>query len=167
MPRIARRQRITPNLWFDDKADEAAAFYVSIFENSRVTAVVRYGAEGARASGRPAGSVMTVAFELDGQMFLALNGGPVFAFSPAISLIVNCDSQEEVDRYWDRLSAGGQVGQCGWLTDKYGVSWQVVPAALEKMLASKDAEKTERMMAALIRMKKLDIGELEQAFSGR
>jgi predicted 3-demethylubiquinone-9 3-methyltransferase (glyoxalase superfamily) len=160
-------QRITANLWFDDKAEEAADFYVSIFPHSRVTSVVRYGAEGARASGRPAGSVMTVAFELDGQRFVALNGGPVFTFSPAISLIVNCETQEEVDWYWDKLTAGGQAGQCGWLADRYGLSWQVVPVALQKMLAGKDTVKTEQMMAALIKMKKLDIGELERAFAGR
>ena len=130
-------QRITPFLWFDDQAEEAARFYVSIFKDSRITSVVRYDDAAAKASGRPKGSVMTVAFELDGQRFTALNGGPHFKFTEAISLVVNCETQEEVDHFWGKLSAGGQEVQCGWLKDRYGVSWQVVPIILIEMLRTR------------------------------
>ncbi|MBI3320547.1 MAG: VOC family protein [Candidatus Omnitrophica bacterium] len=157
-------QKITPCLWFDHQAEEAVKFYVSIFKNSRIGTIARYGEEGAKASGRPKGTVMTVSFQLAGQEFLALNGGPVFTFSPAISLIVNCETQEEVDELWDKLSEGGERGQCAWLTDKYGVSWQIVPAALGEMLQDKDAEKTNRVMKALLQMEKIDVKRLKQAY---
>src|SRR5438309_2487058 len=157
-------QRITPFLWFDHQAEEAAKFYVSIFKNSRITSVARYDDEAAQASGRPKGSVMTVAFELDGQEFTALNGGPLFEFTEAISLVVNCETQEEVDHFWEKLSAGGQEVQCGWLKDRFGVSWQVVPTVLSEMLQDKDAQKAKRVMSAMLKMKKLDIAELKRAY---
>jgi predicted 3-demethylubiquinone-9 3-methyltransferase (glyoxalase superfamily) len=133
-------QKITPFLWFDDQAEAAAKFYTSIFKNSRIGSVARYDEEAAKVAGRPKGSVMTVAFELDGQEFTALNGGPLFKFTEAISFVVNCETQEEVDHFWERLSAGGQEVQCGWLKDRFGVSWQVVPAVLAEMLQDKDRE---------------------------
>jgi len=154
-------------LWFNDQAEEAVAFYVSIFRNSRVGSVSRYDAEGARVSGRPSGSVMTVEFELDGQPFVALNGGPLFTFTEAISLVVNCETQAEVDSFWTKLSAGGQEVQCGWLKDRYGVSWQIVPTVLPEMLRDKDPDKTRRVMAAMLKMKKLDIAALTAAYAGR
>lgn len=167
-------REITPCLWFDDKAEEAANFYVSIFslvrgsasggKNSRILSTARYGEEGAKASGRPKGTAMTVIFQLDGQNFMALNGGPVFTFSPAISFIVNCETQEEVDRFWETLSEGGKTDQCGWLKDKYGVSWQIVPTILGEMMQDKDARKSERVMKAMLRMKKIDIKGLKQAY---
>ncbi len=157
-------QKITPFLWFDDKAEEAANFYVSIFKNSKIGRAARYSEEGAKASGRPKGTVMTVPFELDGQEFVALNGGPVFKFSPAISFVVNCETQEEVDELWGKLSEGGETNRCGWLKDKYGVSWQVVPAVLGEMLQSKDAEKSRRVMQAMLKMDKIDIKTLKQAW---
>jgi len=160
-------RRITPFLWFDHQAEEAAHFYVSIFENSKVGSTARYDEEGARAAGRPKGSVMTVAFELDGQAFTALNGGPLFNFTEAMSLVVNCETQEEVDHFWERLSAGGQEVQCGWLKDRFGVSWQVVPTALVEMLQDKDPSKAKRVMAAMLKMKKMNIEGLRQAFEGR
>jgi predicted 3-demethylubiquinone-9 3-methyltransferase (glyoxalase superfamily) len=160
-------QRITPCLWFDNNAEEAAKFYVSIFPSSKIGTITRYGDAGAKASGRPKGTVMTVTFRLDGQEFMALNGGPIFSFSPAISFIVNCKTQKELDRFWNKLSAGGKEVECGWLTDKYGVSWQIVPAVLGKMMQSKDAKKTERVMSALLQMKKLDIDTLQQAYRQR
>jgi predicted 3-demethylubiquinone-9 3-methyltransferase (glyoxalase superfamily) len=160
-------QRITPFLWFDHQAEEAAKFYVSIFKNSRIGAITRYTEEGSEAAGRPTGSVMTVAFELDGQAFTALNGGPHFTFTEAISLVVNCESQEEVDHFWDKLSAGGQEVQCGWLKDPFGVSWQVVPAILLTMLADKDQARVKRVMAAMLTMKKLRIDGLVRAYEGR
>ncbi len=160
-------QRITPCLWFNDNAEEAAKFYVSIFPNSRMGTITRYGEAGAKASGRPKGTVMTVTFRLDGQEFMGLNGGPVFSFSPAISFVVNCKTQKELDRFWNKLSAGGQEVECGWLTDKYGVSWQIVPAALGKMMKDKDVRKTERVMSALLQMKKLDIDTLQRAYRQR
>ena len=160
------RQRITPFLWFDQQAEEAANFYVSIFKNSRVDSIARYDEEGAKAAGRPAGSVMTVAFELDGQDFTALNGGPHFKFTPAISLVVHCETQDEVDHFWEKLSAGGQEVQCGWLTDRYGVSWQVVPTVLLEMLQDKDPEKAERVMVAMLKMTKIDIAALKRAYEG-
>ncbi len=159
-------QKITPNLWFDDKAEEAANFYTSIFKNSKILNVTRYTEEGAKASGSSKGSVMTVAFQLEGQEFIALNGGPMFKFSEAISFIVNCETQEEVDYFWEKLSAGGEEGVCGWLKDKYGLSWQIVPTALAKMLQDKDALKSERVMSALLKMKKIDIEGLKKAFRG-
>jgi predicted 3-demethylubiquinone-9 3-methyltransferase (glyoxalase superfamily) len=142
-------------------------YYVSIFKNSRITSVSRYSEEAAKASGRPAGSVMVVMFRLDGQEFMGLNGGPIFKFSPAISFMVNCTTQKEVDRYWEKLSAGGQEGQCGWLTDKFGVSWQIVPKVLGRLMNSKDAQKSARAMKALLQMKKLDIKGLLQAYAQR
>jgi predicted 3-demethylubiquinone-9 3-methyltransferase (glyoxalase superfamily) len=158
---------IQPCLWFDHQAEEAASFYVSIFRNSKITAVSRYGEAGAQASGRPKGSVMTVAFELDGQPFVALNGGPIFKFTEAISLMVNCRDQKEVDAFWEKLSKGGEEGPCGWLKDKFGLSWQVVPTALPKMLQDKDPEKTERVMAAMLQMKKIDVAGLKRAYASR
>ena len=157
-------QKFTPCLWFDSDAEVAAEFYTSIFKNSKITNVARYGQVGAEASGRPEGTVMTVSFQLDGQEFLALNGGPMFTFSPAISLIVNCQTQEEVDALWDRLSEGGEIMQCGWLNDKYSVSWQIVPTVLSEMLQDKDAKKSERVMKAMLQMKKLDIKALQRAY---
>lgn len=153
-------QRISPFLWFDSQAEEAAKFYTSIFQNSKITKVARYGAGGPG----PAGSVMTVAFELDGQEFVALNGGPHFKINEAISFVVNCETQDEVDAYWDQLSAGGQQVQCGWLKDKYGVSWQVVPTALPRLLSGSDGEKTRRVAQAMMQMKKLDIQVLQRAY---
>lgn len=159
-------QKITPCLWFDDQAEEAANFYASVFKNSKVKSMARYGEAGREIHGKPAGSVLTVAFELDGQEFTALNGGPVFKFNEAISFQVNCKTQEDVDYYWEKLSEGGdeQAQQCGWLKDKYGVSWQIVPAVLGEMLQDKDAKKSERVMTALLQMKKLDIKTLRQAY---
>ena len=157
-------QKITPCLWFDDKGEEAAKFYVSLFKNSKVGKVARYGEAGAAVSGRPKGSVMTVTFQLDGQEFMGLNGGPQFKFTEALSLVVNCKTQEEVDEMWVRLSASGEKGVCGWLKDKYGLSWQIVPTVLGEMMQDKDAEKTERVMKAVLEMKKLDIKTLKQAY---
>jgi predicted 3-demethylubiquinone-9 3-methyltransferase (glyoxalase superfamily) len=159
-------QRITPFLWFDAEAEAAANFYVSIFPNSRIRGVTRYDEGGAKAAGRPGGSVMTVAFELDGQEFTALNGGPLFTFSEAISLVVNCRTQEEVDHFWAKLSAGGQPVQCGWLKDRFGVPWQVVPTALPEMLQDKDPQRARRVMAAMLKMTKLDLAELRRAYEG-
>ncbi len=160
-------QKFTPCLWFDNQAEAAVNFYTSIFENSRITHIARYGDAGAQGSGRPKGSVMTVAFQLDGQEFLALNGGPYFTFTPAISFIVNCETQEEIDDLWEKLSEGGETQQCGWLKDKYGVSWQVVPAALGEMMQNKDTEKSDRVMKALLQMTKIDIDILKQACERR
>jgi predicted 3-demethylubiquinone-9 3-methyltransferase (glyoxalase superfamily) len=157
-------QKITPFLWFDDNAEEAVNFYVSIFGNSKITSVARYGEAGAEVAGRPKGTVMTIAFQLEGQEFVALNGGPVFSFSPAISFVVNCETQEEVDALWEKLSEGGEIVECGWLRDKYGVSWQIVPTVLGEMLQDKDAEKSERVMKAMLQMKKIDISSLKQAY---
>jgi len=161
-------QRIAPCLWFDHQAEEAATFYVSVFKNSRVTSVARYGNAGQETHNRPAGSVMIVAFELDGQAFTALNGGPVFTFNEAVSLQVYCDTQEEVDDYWEKLSKGGdpRAQQCGWLKDKYGLSWQIVPTVLPEMLKDHESPKAQRAMEAMLRMKKIDIGELERAVAG-
>jgi predicted 3-demethylubiquinone-9 3-methyltransferase (glyoxalase superfamily) len=153
-------QKITPFLWFDGEAEEAANFYVSIFKNSKVLSVSRYG-DGAP---RPKGSVMTVAFDLDGQKFVALNGGPQYAFTPAVSFVVNCETQEEVDHYWEKLTAGGKEVQCGWLTDKYGLSWQITPTILITMLQDKDPAKAQRVMKAMMKMIKLDIKELQRAY---
>jgi predicted 3-demethylubiquinone-9 3-methyltransferase (glyoxalase superfamily) len=157
-------QKITPCLWFDNQAEEAVNFYATIFNNSKVLNVARYGEEGAKVSGRPKGTVMTVTFQLEGQEFMALNGGPAFTFSPAISFIVNCETQEKVDRLWEKLSKGGEIEQCGWLKDKYGVSWQIVPIILGEMLQVDDTRKSERVMNALLQMKKIDIQGLQQAY---
>ena len=160
------RQKITPFLWFDHQAEEAARFYTSIFRNSRVGKVARYGPEGEKVAGRRAGSVMTVEFQLEGQDFVALNGGPHFKFTEAISFVVSCRTQAEVDRYWKKLSAGGKEAQCGWLKDKYGVSWQIVPAALGELLSDKDAAKSQRVRQAMLKMVKLDVKKLKQAAAG-
>ena len=154
---------ITPFLWFDRQAEEAAEFYVSVFRNSKITKIARYPKATEQVAGKPAGSVMTVAFEIDGQEFVALNGGPHFTFSPAISFVVYRDTQAEIDDLWKKLSDGGAEEQCGWLRDKYGVSWQVVPTALDELLETPDTDKRERAMTALLRMKKIDIVQLEQA----
>lgn len=152
-------RNITPCLWFDTEAEEAADFYTSVFDDSRILEVTRYG----EAGPRPAGSVMTVSFELDGQEFVALNGGPEFRFTEAISFQVSCGSQEEVDRFWDALSEGGEEGPCGWLKDRYGVSWQVVPTRLTELLADPDPERSQRAMAAMLGMRRIVIDELERA----
>jgi predicted 3-demethylubiquinone-9 3-methyltransferase (glyoxalase superfamily) len=161
-------QTITPCLWFDDQAGDAVAFYTAIFKNSKIVKVVRYGEAGREVHGRPAGSVMTVAFELDGQSFTALNGGPVFKFNEAISFQVNCDTQEEVDYYWNKLSEKGdeRAQQCGWLKDKYGVSWQIVPRILPELISDPDSEKSQRAVQAMMKMKKLDIDGLKRAYAG-
>ncbi len=157
-------QKITPCLWFDNNAEEAVKFYASIFPNSKIGTIARYGKSAAKVSGRPEGSVMTIVFWINGQEFLALNGGPVFKFTEAISLMVRCKTQQEIDRYWKKLSKGGAEIECGWLKDKYGLSWQIVPEAMNRMMKSKDPQKTDRMMAALIQMKKLDLKRLEKAY---
>jgi predicted 3-demethylubiquinone-9 3-methyltransferase (glyoxalase superfamily) len=155
-------QKITPFLWFNDKAEEAMNFYTSIFKNSKVLSVTRYGDAGPG----PKGTVMTASFQLEGQAFTALNGGPQFTFSEAISLVVNCETQQEVDEFWEKLSAGGESHQCGWLKDKFGVSWQIVPAALIPLLQEKDPATSQRVMKALLQMTKIDIGRLQQAAQG-
>ena len=157
-------QKITPCLWFNDNAEEAVNFYTSVFNNSKITSVAHYGEAGSAASGRPKGSVMTIVFQLDGQEFMALNGGPHFTFSPAISLMVNCETQAELDEFWSKLSAGGATQQCGWLTDRYGVSWQIVPSALGEMMQDGEPEKSENAMKALLQMDKLDLNALKQAY---
>jgi len=159
---MATMPKIVPNLWFDTEAEDAAAFYTSIFENSRVVDVTRYG----EAGPRPAGMVLTVTFELEGQTLTALNGGPDFTFTEAISLLVNCESQDEVDRLWKQLSDGGEPGPCGWLKDRFGLSWQIVPTALERMLRDEDRERADRVMAAMLKMSKIEIAELERAYAG-
>jgi len=156
-------QKITPFLWFDGKAEEAMNFYTSIFRNAKVGNITRYGDAGPG----PKGSVMSATFELEGQEFFALNGGPQFKFTPAISFFVSCKTQEEVDRYWEALSAGGEKSQCGWLTDKFGLSWQIVPSVLGEMLSDKDAAKANRVMQAMLQMTKLDINGLKQAYDQR
>lgn len=157
-------QKITPNLWFDNEAEEAARFYVSIFKNSKIGDITHYGESAAAVSGKPKGSVLTVTFQIEGQEFVALNGGPQFKFTEAISLCVNCDTQQEVDELWEKLTEGGEPGPCGWLKDKYGVSWQVVPRALSEMMLDPDPAKAERVMKALLQMRKLDIQGLKQAY---
>ena len=154
-------QKITPFLWFDGKAEEAMRFYVSIFKNSKVGSITRYGDVGPG----PKGTVMVVTFQLDGQEFIALNGGPQFTFSPAISLVVNCETQGEVDAFWEKLSEGGEKLQCGWLRDKYGLSWQIVPIVLGEMMQDKDEEKSQRVMKAMLQMNKIDIARLKQAYA--
>lgn len=156
-------QKITPFLWFDGRAEEAMNFYVSVFRNSQVLSVVRFG----EAGPGPQGSVMTASFSLDGEEFVALNGGPQFTFTPAVSFVINCETQEEVDHYWDKLCEGGAPNQCGWLTDKFGVSWQVVPRAMVEMLSDRDKQKSQRVMKAMLQMTKLDIGILKRAYDGR
>jgi predicted 3-demethylubiquinone-9 3-methyltransferase (glyoxalase superfamily) len=157
-------QKITPFLWFNDQAEEAVNFYVSIFENSKVLRIARYTDASAKASGRPKGSVMTVQFQLEGQEFVALNGGPHVKFTEAISLVVNCDTQNELDKFWNKLSAGGEKSCCGWLKDKYGLSWQIVPATLHELLTGKGGRKTERVMQAVLQMGKLDIKAMQKAY---
>lgn len=165
-------QKITPCLWFDSNAEEAASFYTSVFSakggNSKIGRIARYGEAGHDIHGRPAGSVMTVEFEINGQSFTALNGGPVFKLSEAVSFQVMCETQEEIDYYWDKLSQGGnpEAQQCGWLKDKYGLSWQIVPTILAEFMTSKDAQVSDSVMEALLQMKKLDIKTLKQAYEG-
>jgi predicted 3-demethylubiquinone-9 3-methyltransferase (glyoxalase superfamily) len=156
-------QKITPFLWFDGRAEEAMNFYTSIFKNAKVGNVTRYGDAGPG----PKGSVMSATFELEGQQFIALNGGPQFKFTPAISFFVNCTTQQEIDTYWEALSAGGEKVQCGWLTDKFGLSWQIVPTVLGEMLQDKDPAKSRRVMEAMLKMTKLDIKVLKQAYEQR
>ncbi len=160
---MAQMQKIIPNLWFDTEAEEAANFYTSIFKDSQVMNVTHYG----EAGPRPAGMVLTVTFQLEGQAFTALNGGPEFKFNEAISLLVNCGPQEEVDELWDKLSAGEEQGPCGWLKDKFGVSWQIIPTVLEEMLQDEDADRANRVMKAMLQMGKIDIEALEQAYTQR
>jgi len=160
-------QKITPFLWFDHQAEEAVKFYMSIFKNSRIGKIARYGEEAEKIAGRPKGSVMTVEFQLEGQEFVALNGGPHFKFTEAISFVVNCQTQEEVDYYWEKLSEGGKEVQCGWLKDKYGLSWQIVPTVLGELLSDEDAAKSQRVMQAMLKMVKLDIKKLQDAYAGK
>ncbi len=155
-------QKIVPNLWFDTQAEEAAEFYTSVFPNSRIVSVARYP----EGSPGPAGTVMTVEFELDGERFVGLNGGPQFTFSEAVSFIIECDSQDEIDLYWDKLSEGGQEGPCGWLKDRYGLSWQIVPKGIGEVFADADPEKAQRAMQAMLKMGKLDIQALRDAAEG-
>lgn len=161
-------QKITPYFWFDSQAEEAARFYTSVFRDAGIERVTRYGKAGVEVHGQPEGAVMTVTFRIEGQQFVALNGGPAFQFSEAISFLVSCDSQAEVDYYWERLSEGGDPGaqQCGWLKDRFGVSWQVVPAPLLEMLTAPDPERSERVMQAMYPMKKLDLATLVRAYEG-
>src|SRR6185312_4851612 len=160
MTRMSKLQKISPFLWFDQQAEEAANFYISIFKNSRIKTITRY----TEAGPGPIGSVMTVAFELEGQEFVGLNGGPAFKFTEAISFVVNCENQQEVDEYWQKLSAGGQEVECGWLKDKYGLAWQIVPIVLMEMLEDKDTKRVGRVMKAMLQMKKLDVAGLERAY---
>jgi predicted 3-demethylubiquinone-9 3-methyltransferase (glyoxalase superfamily) len=166
--KIKTTQKITPFLWFADQAEPAAKFYVSLFKNSKIKVVHRYEEAGAGATGRPKGSVMTVAFQLAGQEFTALNGGPVFKFTEAISLVVHCTDQKEVDFFWKKLTAGGGApGQCGWLKDRYGLSWQIVPDELMELLGDRDPAKSHRVMAALMDMTKIDLKALRRAHAGK
>lgn len=162
------KQKISPCLWFSDQAEEAANYYVGIFKNARVSNVTGYSEVGQEVHGRPPGSVMTVDFELDGSSFTALNGGPIFTFNEAVSLQVFCDDQKEIDYFWDRLGAGGdpQAQQCGWLKDRYGLSWQIVPNGMEDMMKDEDSPGAKRAMAAMLEMKKIDIAALERAYTG-
>lgn len=162
-------QRITPNLWFDRQAEDAAKFYTSIFKNSSIGKVSRYGKEGFEQHGMPEGTVMVIEFELEGQKFTGLNGGPHFKFTEAISFIVNCETQEEVDHYWNKLSEGGDPNaqMCGWLKDKFGVSWQIIPFALSKLMSDPDREKAGRVMNAMLKMKKIEIEALEDAYNDK
>jgi predicted 3-demethylubiquinone-9 3-methyltransferase (glyoxalase superfamily) len=159
--------KITPFLWFDDQAEEAVKFYTSIFKNSKIGRTLRYRAEAAKASGRPVGSVLTIEFELEGQKFTALNGGPQFKFNESVSFVVHCETQDEVDYFWQKLTAdGGQESACGWLRDKFGLSWQVTPTVLIEMLHDKDTKKSERVMNAMMQMQKIDIEKLKAAYAG-
>lgn len=158
-------QKIVPNLWFDDQAEDAMNFYVSVFKTAKAGAVTRYGAAAARVSGKPEGSVLTATFEIEGQEFTALNGGPQFTFSEAVSFLVRCDSQDEIDDLWSKLTDGGEESMCGWLKDRFGVSWQIVPAALEGMIEGDDPARSERVMVAMLEMRKLDMARLEQAYA--
>jgi predicted 3-demethylubiquinone-9 3-methyltransferase (glyoxalase superfamily) len=160
-------QKITPFLWFDNQAEEAATFYTSIFKNSKIENVTRYDEEGSKVSGRPKGSAMTVPFQIEGQEFVALNGGPLFKFTEAISFVVNCETQKEVDYYWEKLTAGGEEVQCGWVKDKFGLSWQVVPTVLTEMLQDRDPQKAQRVMAAMLKMKKIEIADLKKAYDAK
>jgi predicted 3-demethylubiquinone-9 3-methyltransferase (glyoxalase superfamily) len=162
-------QKITPCLWFDSQAEEAARFYTSVFKNSGIGRIARYGKVGFEIHGRPEGTVMTVEFAIEGQAFTALNGGPIFKFNEAVSLQVLCETQEEVDYYWEKLSEGGdeKAQQCGWLKDKYGLSWQIVPKVLSELVSDPDSEKSQRAMQAMLQMQKLDIDKLKQAYEGR
>lgn len=164
---MAKMNKIAPCLWFDTQAEEAARLYVSIFEGSEITAMARYGKEGFEFHGRPEGSVMTVEFRLGDTRFTALNGGPQFKFSEAISLQVFCETQEEIDYFWSKLSEGGEEGPCGWLKDRFGLSWQVVPSALQVMMTDPDAKKSGRVTAAFLQMKKFDLAALERAYAGK
>ncbi len=155
-------QKITPFLWFDNQAEEAANFYVSIFKNSKILKIARHGEAGTGTQG----DVMTVEFQLDGQKFVALNGGPRFKFTEAISFVVDCKTQQEVDEFWEKLSEGGEESMCGWLKDKYGLSWQIVPTVLTELLQDKDAKKSKRVMEAMLQMKKIDIKTLKKAYEG-
>ncbi|MGI5841222.1 MAG: VOC family protein [Patescibacteria group bacterium] len=158
-------QKIIPTLWFDNEAEEAANYYISIFKNSKILNITRYGEASAEVSGKPKGSVMTVNFKIEDQEFIALNGGPEFKFSEAVSFLINCKDQNEVDYYWEKLtSGGGQESVCGWLKDKYGVSWQVVPTVLDEMIQDKDTKKAERVMRAMLEMKKIEIKALEETY---
>ena len=161
-------QKITPFLWFDNQAEEAAKFYTSVFKNSKVGRILRYDEASAKGAGRPVGSVLTIEFEIAGQKFTALNGGPEFKFNESISFVVNCETQNEVDYFWEKLMAdGGQESQCGWLKDKFGVSWQITPTVLIDMLNDKDAKKAERVMKAMMQMQKIDIKALKEAYAGK
>jgi predicted 3-demethylubiquinone-9 3-methyltransferase (glyoxalase superfamily) len=165
---MSQLQRISPCLWFNDQGDEAAKFYVSVFKNSRIVKMSHYSEEGKEIHQRPIGSVMTVDFELDGHSFTALNGGPIFTFNEAISFQINCENQAEIDHYWEKLGEGGdpRAQQCGWLKDRFGVSWQVIPRILGELVDDPDREKADRVMHAMLQMKKIDIAELERAASG-
>jgi len=165
MPRIAG-QKISPFLWFEKRAEEAARFYISIFKNSKILGITHYNEASSRVSGRLKGSVMTVSFQIEGQNFTALNGGPAFKFSPAVSFVVSCDNQKEINHLWKELSKGGKTGQCGWLDDKYGVTWQIVPSILPKMLQDRDPNKVKRVTEAFLKMKKFDIVTLKRAYKG-
>jgi predicted 3-demethylubiquinone-9 3-methyltransferase (glyoxalase superfamily) len=160
-------QRITPFLWFNDNAEEAVKFYTSIFKKSKIGKIARYDEAGEKAAGRPAGSVMTIEFEIEGQDFIALNGGPHFKFNEAVSFVVSCKTQTEVDYYWNKLSAGGKEVQCGWLKDKFGLSWQIVPTILGELMSDKDPVKSQRVMEAMLKMVKLDINKLKAAYAGK
>jgi predicted 3-demethylubiquinone-9 3-methyltransferase (glyoxalase superfamily) len=168
MQRRENMQKITPFLWFDDQAEEAVNFYTSIFKNSKVGRVLRYDENAAKAAGRPLGSVLTIEFEIAGHKFTALNGGPEFKFNESISFVVHCDTQNEVDYFWDKLTAdGGRESACGWLKDKFGVSWQVTPTVLIDMLHDKNSGKAGRVMKAMLQMQKIDIGKLKDAYAGK
>jgi predicted 3-demethylubiquinone-9 3-methyltransferase (glyoxalase superfamily) len=161
-------QKITPFLWFDGQAEDAARFYTSIFEDSKIGRVLRHTEEAAEKTGRPVGSVLTIEFEIEGQQFVALNGGPLFKFNESISFVINCETQDEVDYFWQKLTtSGGEESACGWLKDKFGVSWQITPTVLIDMLHDKDAKKAERVMHAMLQMKKIDIPKLKAAYDGK